>query len=755
MKTLINSNKENTMENNKRFQWYQLNFERPFTAAQVQKLLENLATDPTTGAIAFEARVRGGKVNYFVRLQSNEAKQFMRYFEACMPTNSGLTELAKGKRRETQRALQLKCTKSTLSLTPEKIETISLAILTAMREAENEDEEVVIQISIGERYLPMAVPKHLNDPSRNTLMDKILGTTRPMSSEDIISLKARYAKYGFCCDVRVGASCTERTDDEAAERTLEIILATMGGVHTASIIGSKIDYVDINDDDITFATRPKKHSMQLCPNEVAGLLAWPYGNMMSPALQPMHPKVLAPPRNLPDSHRTFARAAAEGYEHIPLGIPIEDSMKHTYIIGPTGVGKSNVIERLALDDIYADRGVVLIEPKTDSGKAIMTRIPKERWGDVVYIDPLSTHPIGINPFSAIKHGADPYVVAEGIYTVFKNLSKDSWGKRMGDILMSALLTLAKVPDANILMLLPLLTDATYRRPIIEKISDEDRIGLGQFWDWFDGLKDREQQEAIAPIMRRLREFTLKPALCAMLGQSHPKVDLNDVFTAERKIFIISLNKGKIGEETAKLLGSLIVSQLWSLTLARGNTPIEERYPASIFIDEVQSYLNLPLDLAEALSQARSYGVGFTLAHQYRNQLPSQLRSAIDGNVQNIIAFGLYDSNDCMAMSKLAGDLLTADDFLFRKAYHIYLRTQMDGKPVWISGVTLPPIDPTTYWTRIKEMSEELYGVAREEVVKENLAKGNIEEMVTTTLSDADFGATEIDEADDKSEVENA
>ena len=224
---------------------------------------------------------------------------------------------------------------------------------------------------------------------------------------------------------------------------------------------------------------------------------------------------------------------------------------------------------------------------------------------------------------------------------------------------------------------------------------------------------------IAPVMSRLREFTLKPALSAMLGQSTPKVDLNEVFT-NNKVFVTSLNKGKIGSETAKLLGSLIVSQLWSLTLARADTPEDHRSPVNIYIDEVQDYLNLPLDLSEALSQARSYQVGFTLAHQYRRQLPTSLMSAIDGNVQNIITFGLYDARDCIEMSKLFNDELLPEDIHYQAQHHVYLRTLHHGQPVVVSGQTLAPSRRLQNPDKVKELSAINYGTMREVIYKQNL-----------------------------------
>ena len=195
--------------------------------------------------------------------------------------------------------------------------------------------------------------------------------------------------------------------------------------------------------------------------------------------------------------------------------------------------------------------------------------------------------------------------------------------------------------------------------------------------------------------------------------------LGDLFY-ERRIVLVSLNKGLVGSESARLLGSLIVGQLWPLVLSRASVPPERRHIVSIFIDEVQDYLSLPTDLADALSQARGLGVGLTLAHQYRNQLPASLRAGIDSNARNKIVFGL-NSQDAEDMARMAPEL-EATDFMLLPRYGVYTRLNDNGKCTgWISGTTLPPNAALRNPVELKAKSAARYGRNAKEVETEVLA----------------------------------
>lgn len=230
------------------------------------------------------------------------------------------------------------------------------------------------------------------------------------------------------------------------------------------------------------------------------------------------------------------------------------------------------------------------------------------------------------------------------------------------------------------------------------------------------MRDAERRTEIAPVMNKLRQLTYRPGLRNILGQSQPKFSLADLFY-KRPIVLVPLNRGLIGAESARLLGSLIVGLTWSLALSRANVAPEKRHFVSIYVDELQDYLALPTSFSDALAQARGLGVGYTVAHQYRAQLPPDIKAGIDANCRNKIVFGL-NSDDAKDMAAQAPELLPLD-FMTLPRYHIYTTFQSGSKSTgWISGKTLPPPEPIRMAAELKAESMKRYGVPAEQTETE-------------------------------------
>ena len=398
-----------------------------------------------------------------------------------------------------------------------------------------------------------------------------------------------------------------------------------------------------------------------------------------------------------------------------LSISPRDSLEHTHLMGPTGSGKSTAMQHLILADIKAGRSVLVLDPKQDLVMDILSRIPEERAGDVVVIDPSSPCPVGFNPLG-FRSYQNKALIADAVLSVLRELWQDSWGVRIQDILSASLLTLAEIDGASLLWLQPLLTDSSFRRKIISQIKD--KVGLMPFWNEFEALSDLQRQQWIAPVANKLRQFTLRSGLRNVLGQAYPRFSLSELFT-QRKIVLVTLNRGVVGLESSRLLGSLIVGLTWTLALSRANLPPERRHLVSVYIDELQDYLSLPTDLSDALAQARGLGVGMTLAHQYRDQLPTEIRAGIDANCRNKIVFGL-NSKDAKDMAAMAPEL-TAEDFIALPRYQVYTSFQQNGRNTgWVMGRTLPPTpalrDPSVLYAE----SMESYGTLAEETEAEYL-----------------------------------
>ena len=248
----------------------------------------------------------------------------------------------------------------------------------------------------------------------------------------------------------------------------------------------------------------------------------------------------------------------------------------------------------------------------------------------------------------------------------------------------------------------------------------DPLGTGQFWDTYEALSEAQRSQWTQPVLNKLQPFLIRPWLRTMLGQAEPAFDLNQLFT-QRRIVLAALNKGLLGAEAARLLGSLIVGQLWPRILARAASGQAGVPIVSVYIDEVQDYLALPGDLADALAQARSLGVAFHLAHQYWAQLPADLRAGIDSNARNKIIFGL-SASDAADLARQAPGLET-DDFQFLPRFQVYVRTLHQGQPQpWALAQTLPPPPACSDPAQLRLRSSQHYGQDRHAVEQHLLAR---------------------------------
>jgi hypothetical protein len=262
---------------------------------------------------------------------------------------------------------------------------------------------------------------------------------------------------------------------------------------------------------------------------------------------------------------------------------------------------------------------------------------------------------------------------------------------MGDILHAGLLTLALNDDRSLVELPLLLADPAFRRPLVGRAVKRDPIGLGTFWAMWDGWSDEMRAQALAPVMNKLRTVLLRPDLRAVLGQSEPRFDPSSVFT-DRQVVLVRLNKGRLGSEGASLLGSLLVASLWRSAQARSAVPTERRHPVVWYLDEFQVFLRLPLDLGDALVQARGLGVGLVLAHQHLDQLDRSVRSAVLANAGSRVLFRL-DHDDATVMAKRTGGLLRPEHLGALAPYETYASVLVDGERTAYGSMRTEPLPP--------------------------------------------------------------
>ena len=683
--------------------WREVRWQRPYKLETVWEVLSHLASTVPRGAVVWEARGKSGQVTYLLGTSQMYTGKIQSVFHAHGDIQ--FREVSGNTRQSVTMARVLKISHPSLSLNIDIAASMIRAGLAAMTEDKRET-ETVLQVVLGRGFAPSPVPADLSDPYA-TWLEVILGSVSKATAEARRTVREKAEQHSFQATIRIGVS------DERAVSRLRSLISALKVLETA---GVRIRDESEKPEKINSAHVPWHFPLRLSVKELTNFLLLPAGEEELPGTPGLHPRLTLPPvwyrsPTNPQTDRTFALSMDLAPKK--LSISPKDSLEHTHIIGPTGSGKSTVMQHLILADIKAGRSVLVLDPKADLVNDVLARIPENRAGDVVVIDPSDCIPVGFNPlgFTSYRNKA---LIADAVLSVLREIWSDGWGVRTQDILSASLLTLAEIDGASLLWLQPLLTDSTFRRKIVSQIKD--KVGLMPFWSEFESLTELQRQQWIAPIGNKLRQFTLRSCLRNVIGQAHPKFDLTELFT-KRKIVLVPLNKGLIGGESARLLGSLIVGLTWTLALSRAQLPAERRHLVSVYIDELQDYLSLPTDLSDALAQARGLGVGMTLAHQYRDQLPPEVRAGVDVNCRNKIMFGL-NSKDAKDIAAMAPEL-TAEDFMTLPRYQIYTSFQSSGKSTgWVMGRTLPPTPALRDPVELRAQSMETYGVPAEDVETE-------------------------------------
>ena len=399
---------------------------------------------------------------------------------------------------------------------------------------------------------------------------------------------------------------------------------------------------------------------------------------------------------------------------VKFGIKLEDRRRHFYIIGKTGMGKTTLLENMAVQDIEAGRGIGIIDPHGEFAQKILKYIPKERIDDVIYFDPSDIeHPIAFN----VMEKVDPSlrsIVASGLVSVFKKIWWESWGPRLEYLLRNAILALLEVEGSTLLSIMRLLADKEYRKEVIEQVKDPV---IKTFWkEEFARYHSQFQTEAVAPIQNKVGQYVTSPLIRNIVGQKRTSIDLRKVMD-ERKILIVNLSKGKIGEDNSTLLGALLITKLQLAAMSRVSLEEEKREDFFLYVDEFQNFATE--SFATILSEARKYRLNLILSHQYISQLPEVVRDAVFGNVGSLVAFRI-GASDAEFLEKEFYPL-SVEDLCNLPKYHICIKMMIDGvtsNP--FIAKTLPPLPQPQvfYLDEIIENSRKKYSQKREEVEAE-------------------------------------
>jgi hypothetical protein len=535
-------------------------------------------------------------------------------------------------------------------------------------------------------------------------------TATPLDSEAASALRAKQSLPMLLAVGRIGVLCRSPKTEARYLRQVE------AAWHGTRAPGVQLRRRMLSNRHVRSSISRRRAPLSAWPGafnseELTGLIGWPVGVVAMPGLALGGCRQVPASPLIPRFGTVVADSTYPGDER-PLALDIEARLRHLHVLGPTGTGKSTLLSQMVVEDVKAGRGVILLDPKGDLVTSVLERIPDSRRDDVIVLDPAETaRVVGLNPLRAVN-GASGEVVVENLVGLFKSLYHYSWGPRLDDILRAALLTLAGARGTTLCEVPLILTDPSYRRRLVGRLDDP--VGLESFWGWYENLSDAERQVAVGPVLNKVRAFTMRPTVRAIIGQSEPALNLHDVM-AEGKVLLCSLASGMLGDEAAALLGALIVAELWHATTARAGLPQSGRQPVMAYLDEWQHFVHLPTPMASVLAEARGLGLGMTLAHQHLDQLSDEARHAVLANARSRVMFQL-PAADARIMARELGTVLTVDDLQGLGAYEVACQLFAAGTTqAPATGQTRPLSPATSQPDVIRQISSARYGVDRHQV----------------------------------------
>ncbi|MDP1743763.1 MAG: hypothetical protein Q8L51_03165 [Candidatus Amesbacteria bacterium] len=404
------------------------------------------------------------------------------------------------------------------------------------------------------------------------------------------------------------------------------------------------------------------------------------------------------PEDLPTTDVTFFAKTSYHNSDVKFGIKLLDRLRHMYVLGKSGTGKSTLLENMAIDDFKKGRGLAFIDPHGDSSENLLNYIPSSRINDTIYFNPDDREfPIKLNILE-ISDPSQVELAVSGIMSIFHKIYGKFWGPRMQYIMRNALLSLVQVPGSTLPDLLRIFADYKYRSSLYPKLPK----ALVSFWtNEYDSLDDKTQLEYTYPIINKVGQFVNSPLISGIISSPKSTINLADIMN-KGKIFIANLSKGKLGEDNAALLGAMIITKIELAAMSRVNIPTSERKEFFLYVDEFQNFATDTF--INILSEARKFKLGLILANQYIAQISEEIQMGIFGNAGTIISF-VTGNDDAKILTREFAPVFDENSLVNLQKYQIILKMCIDGnicRP--FTAETLPPLKSTNQ-NRDKVISE--------------------------------------------------
>jgi len=539
----------------------------------------------------------------------------------------------------------------------------------------------------------------------------------PGQEEELNEIETKMLKLGFEVRIRI---VTKATTQERSEQILRDIMASFKQFTTAHL-NNFIHAVPVKTgkeiyEDYLKRYMPKEEEDILNIEELASLYHLPNISVETPNIAWSRSRKLEPPMNVPKANdgdvTIFGETDYRGHK-VNFGLKRADRARHFYLLGKTGAGKSTLFKNMFISDVLAGDGACFVDAHGDTVEELLEYIPPNRIDDVIYFNPTDIeNPVGFNLLE-LKDKSQRDLIADGVVEVFKKQFGDSWGPRLQYILTNTVATALEAQGITLLAVIRMLTDSNYRKFILKQVHDPI---LYKFWvEEFAQMSQNPRllAEAVSPIQNKVGRFISSAVTRNIVGQVKSTIDLREIMD-NRKILLVNLAQGKLGEETASLLGGMIITRLQATAMERVDIPFEERKDFFLYVDEFQNFATD--SFAKILSEARKYKLNLIMTNQYIDQLPLTVRQAIFGNVGTLGSF-VVSQADASILEKEFAPVVSADDLVSLDAYSMYVKLCIDGMTSTpFSAKSLPPRYEKFYLKdEIIQQSREKYGVPRNEI----------------------------------------
>lgn len=417
----------------------------------------------------------------------------------------------------------------------------------------------------------------------------------------------------------------------------------------------------------------------LTSDELATIFHFPNKTVETPHIQWLKAKTAPVSSEVSSDEGTFIGTGYYRGVKRPVRIGYEDRRRHVYIIGKTGVGKSVLLQDMAIQDIKAGHGVCVIDPHGDLIDNIIKYVPASRAEDVIYFDPSdSERPMGLNLLEAKNEDQKHFISTSIINLMYKLYDPQRTGiigPRFEHAVRNAMLTVMSDPGTTFVEIVRVLTDPKYVQELLPKVQDPI---VRRYWtDQIAQTSDFHKSEVLDYIVSKFGRFVTNKTMRNIIGQSQSAFDFRRVMD-EGKILLINLSKGKLGEENSSFLGLVLIPKILVAAMSRQEIPEEKRRDFFLYVDEFQNFATP--DFATILSEARKYHLNLTVANQFIGQMDEEVKNAVFGNVGSLISFRV-GVTDASYLQREYQPIFGETDLINIERFHAYMKTIVDNEPV--------------------------------------------------------------------------